>query len=82
MCEEAAISLGLFDTTVLDDGQSAGVTYDPPYCYYEGSSLKFNNGMLFGAPNQGSCSTYDRCLCVGFLSPSAPPPPAFWKVGK
>lgn len=58
-CEMAAIQLRLSDTSVTDDGQR-GVSDDPPYCYYEGESLKFNsNGQ-----NQGSCSSYDKCLCI------------------
>ena len=57
-CSAAAVALGLSDTTASDDYQ-AGVTYDPPYCYFEGGSLKFNvNGL-----NTGSCSTSDKCVC-------------------
>ena len=58
-CETAAQELGLSDTTVVDDGQN-GVSYDPPYCYFEGGSLKFN----FLGTNTGSCTTSDNCLCV------------------
>jgi len=58
MCASAAQYLGLSDTTVNDDGQS-GVTYDPPYCYFEKNSLKFNSNGL----NKGSCTSYDKCLC-------------------
>ena len=36
----------------------AGISYDPPYCYFEGGSLKFNYGT-----NYGSCTSYDKCLC-------------------
>ena len=57
-CESAAHELGLSDVTVVDDGQN-GVTYDPPFCYFEGGSLKFNN---FGT-NTGPCTTSDKCLC-------------------
>ena len=57
-CESAANELGLADVTVEDDGQSA-VTYDPPFCYFEDGSLKFNN---FGT-NTGPCTTSDQCLC-------------------
>ena len=57
-CESAAIELGLYDTTVKDDGQN-GVNYDPPYCYIEGRSLKFNSM----GTNTGPCTTIDQCLC-------------------
>lgn len=64
-CAQAALQLGLSDTTPSDDGQT-GVVYDPPWCYYEGGSLKFNTGT-----NQGGCAVRDTCLCLG----AAPPPP-------
>ena len=57
-CESAAQELGLSDVTVVEDGQN-GVTYDPPFCYMEDGSLKFNN---LGT-NTGPCSTNDICLC-------------------
>ena len=57
-CESVAHELGLLDVTVEDDGQS-GVDYDPPYCYFEGGSLKFNE---FGT-NKGPCTADDQCLC-------------------
>ena len=57
-CESAAHELGLSDITVIDDGQD-GVTYDPPFCYFEGGSLKFNSL----ATNTGSCTTSDQCIC-------------------
>ena len=57
-CESAAHELGLSDVTVVDDGQN-GVTYDPPFCYFEGGSLKFND---LGT-NTGSCTTTEKCLC-------------------
>ena len=57
-CGTVAQGLGLSDTTVEDDGQD-GVSYDPPYCYFEGGSLKFNS---LGT-NTGSCTTSDKCLC-------------------
>jgi len=60
-CSTAARSLGLSDTSPSDDG----VTYDPPGCYFEAGSLKFNQGG-----NRGTCSsagrtglTPDTCLC-------------------
>ena len=74
VCEEAATFVGLSDTTVTNDNQF-GVQTDPPGCYFEFGSLKFNNGMLYGSPNRGRCSSFDRCLCIGYLAPSMPPPP-------
>jgi len=67
-CGTAAKELGLADTTPSDDGQN-GVIYDPPYCYFEGGSLKFNSN----GNNQGSCSTTDQCLCS--LAPTPAPTP-------
>ena len=57
-CESAAQQLGLSDISVKDDGQ-VGKSYDPPYCYFEGNELKFNNGT-----NTGPCTSSDKCLCV------------------
>ena len=57
-CEVAAQELGLPDITVEDDDQN-GVDYDPPFCYFERGSLKFNN---LGT-NTGPCTTADQCLC-------------------
>ena len=57
-CEEAARQLGLSDTTADDDGQD-GVNYDPPFCYFESGSLKFNSL----ATNTGPCTTSDQCIC-------------------
>ena len=57
-CEAAAQELGLSDNTVVDDKQN-GVSYDPPFCYFEGGSLKFNS---LGT-NTGLCTTTDNCLC-------------------
>ena len=57
-CGQAASFVGFYDTTASSDGQY-GVHYDPPYCYFEGGSLKLNtNGQ-----NTGSCSSSDQCLC-------------------
>ena len=57
-CANAAQALALANTTVADDGQN-GVSYDPPFCYYESSALKYNsNGQ-----NTGPCTTGDKCLC-------------------
>ena len=61
-CSAAAAALGLSDTTAASDGQPNGVSYDPPYCYFEGGSLKFNAGA-----NTGSCTASDQC--VSQLSP-------------
>ena len=57
-CESAANELGLADVSVEDDGQS-GVDNDPPFCYFEFGSLKFNN---LGT-NTGPCTIHDQCLC-------------------
>ena len=59
-CEIAALQLGLSDISATDDGQN-GVTYDPPFCYFEGGILKFN----FGGTNKGTCGSYDKCVCGG-----------------
>ena len=57
-CGSAANELGMSDITVEDDGQ-IGVDNDPPFCYFERGSLKFNN---LGT-NTGPCDTRDHCLC-------------------
>eukprot|EP00936_MAST-01D_sp_MAST-1D-sp1_P000185 g185.t1 len=57
-CADAAVALGMSDTSVSDDNQD-GVTYDPRGCYFESGSLKFNSQMT----NTGSCTTTDKCLC-------------------
>ena len=59
-CEWAAKELKLADTTVEDDEQS-GVSYDPPYCYYENGKLLFNSD----GTNKGPCNKFDQCLCRG-----------------
>ena len=56
-CETAARALGLSDQTVTNDGE-LGASYDPPYCYFEGGSLKYNPGL-----NTGGCSEIDVCIC-------------------
>ena len=58
-CSAAAKYLNLQDASAESDGHH-GVDFDPPFCYYEGGSLKFNSGN-----NRGSCSNVDQCLCVG-----------------
>ena len=57
-CSRAARALRLSDTTAKDDGQS-GVSYDPPYCYFEGGTLKYNSNGL----NTGVCTATDSCVC-------------------
>ena len=57
-CETAAKALGVSDITAVDDGQN-GATHDPPFCYFEENSLKFN-GV---GTNTGACTTSDQCLC-------------------
>ena len=68
-CEAAAKQLGLSDTTATDDGQN-GFDRDPPYCYFESDSLKFN----YGGTNTGLCgSNNDKCLCYTQTPPSTTP---------
>ena len=64
-CEFAAQYLNLPDTTVSNDSPNPFPTFDPPACYLEGGSLKFNDGS-----NTGSCGVdynnpalFDQCLC-------------------
>ena len=57
-CSAAATALGLSDTTASDDNQS-GVSHDPPYCYVEGGTLKYNSNGL----NTGDCSSSENCIC-------------------
>ena len=64
-CSTAGASLRLGDTSASSDGQTR-VSFDPPYCYYEGYSLKFNSG----GTNTGTCTTTDQCLCKETLSSS------------
>ena len=64
-CEFAAQYLNLPDTTVSNDSPNLYPTFDPPACYFEGGSLKFNDGS-----NTGSCGVdynnpalFDQCIC-------------------
>ena len=57
-CTRAAQFLILYDQSVSSDNLYKA-PYDPPGCYYEGGSLKFNN---YGG-NYGYCSSDDKCLC-------------------
>ena len=57
-CEDAAVELGMIDTTAENDNHY-GVSYDPSYCYYEDGRLKFN----LNTTNTGDCVGYDVCLC-------------------
>ena len=57
-CSAAGAALGLSDKTAVDDGQN-GESYDPPYCYFEGGSLKFNSA----GTNTGDCTDKDTCVC-------------------
>ena len=52
-CSAAAAALGLSDTTAVDDSQD-GVAHDPPFCYFEYGSLKFNSA----GTNTGGCTSY------------------------
>ena len=58
-CSAAAQYLKLSDTSAQYDGQKNGVSYDPPFCYFELGALKFNGGR-----NTGSCTQIDQCLCA------------------
>ena len=70
-CEAAAKQLGLSDMTATDDGQN-GFDRDPPYCYFESDTLKFN----YGGTNTGLCgSNNDKCLCYTQSPPSTTLPP-------
>ena len=60
LCERAARILGLSDTSASDDTDGNGPDSDPPYCYFESSTLTFNQD----ATNTGGCSTSDVCLCT------------------
>ena len=62
-CEFAAQYLNLSDTTVKDDSANPNPTYDPPFCYFEGGSLKFNDGSNTGSCGVGSGSRFDQCIC-------------------
>ena len=60
-CSAAATYLNLGDQWASYDYQNTRASYDPPFCYYEGGSLKFND---YGSnSNTGYCSSYDTCLC-------------------
>eukprot|EP00942_MAST-04A_sp_MAST-4A-sp1_P007079 g7079.t1 len=61
-CENAASFLQLSDTYASLDEQG-GVSYDPPYCYFESSELKFNAD----GSNTGDCTSSDKCLCKKIL---------------
>ena len=73
-CEAAAQSLGLPDTSAvpspLKDTDSWG---DPPYCYIEDGSLKFNaNGSNTGKCGEaynGEQRFHDKCLCKSSSTP-------------
>merc|ERR1719506_1889861 len=58
-CSAAGAALGLSDAPAVDDGQD-GKSYDPPYCYFEGGSLKFNSA----GTNTGDCTDKDACVCL------------------
>ena len=65
-CEFAAEQLGLDDITAtrIQNEQYDLPSYNPPYCFYQGSTryyppLKYNNGT-----HTGPCTKYDKCLCI------------------
>ena len=60
-CNAAAAYMKLPDTSaVMDEKNPYGDRYAPPFCYYQGRTLKFNAGS-----NSGRCSSYNQCLCAG-----------------
>jgi len=59
-CNAASRILQLSSTPAKDDTNSNGVSFDPPYCYYELMTLKYNAGS-----NIGVCTEYDKCVCRG-----------------
>ena len=62
-CSIAAKYLNLEDTNATSDGQHSeyySMSNHPPFCYYEGNELKFNEGS-----NSGECTDSDLCLCAG-----------------
>ena len=58
-CSAAGRYLNLQDVSASMDGQDGGVSYDPPFCYYENNMLKFNAGR-----NSGLCTSTDICICA------------------
>ena len=66
-CEAAADELALNDISAEDGTNSGTPEGDPPYCYYEGNSLKINEG----GTNTGACGNahdgqqqyLDICIC-------------------
>ena len=73
-CEAAAQSLGLSDTSAIPSpvGSSDSVN-DPPYCYIENDSLKFNadgsNSGKCGETHNDNPATHDKCLCKNSSTP-------------
>lgn len=57
-CNIAAETIGLLDTTAIDD-RNDGANNDPKGCYWESGQLKYNSA----GTNTGRCSVNDRCLC-------------------
>ena len=64
-CECAANQLGMSNDDTCSslwawvDNDENGVSDDPPFCYFEEGSLKFNK---LGT-NTGPCTADDKCLC-------------------
>jgi hypothetical protein len=77
-CQEAAIGLQyklgitIVGVSAIEDYQDTRST-DPPFCYYEDNTLKFNSN----GGNTGDCSATDRCFCIKPKpgTPGAPLPP-------
>ena len=74
-CEAAARRIGLSDTSA-EDGKNAPKPYnDPPYCYFEDGTLKFNSDATnTGACGGGSGSGYDECVCKSPPTTNTPTP--------
>jgi len=72
-CAAAACKLGITTLShykgAVDDRQ-VGKSYDPPFCYYEGTKVKFN----VGGTNTGDCKGSDKCICSSATCQAATPP--------
>ena len=75
-CEAAAQSLYLSDTSAVPSplkDSCCDSWGDPPYCYIENDSLKFNadgsNSGKCGEAYNGNPATHDKCLCKNSSTP-------------
>ena len=72
-CEAAAQDLGLPDTSATPSPVTQYDSWgDPPYCYIEDGSLKFNsdgsNTGLCGDAYNNDPQYHDKCLCKSPLT--------------